>query len=172
MNDRAGRGVELPLHQPVLWLQLQHFVGIEDVLQWRPAALFVCSEDHGQFKCWRDTGVWVDAPHGLQAVLDLHVELDGGAPEPAGLVGRGVHHVLGDPGGHPAGQQQQLAAEGVSLGCCQTALDLLGHLLLKEPLLLLQTRVQGGNCREKPGRLNPTATKSAELLADRIIKLS
>lgn len=75
-DDRAGRGVELPLHQPVLCSQLQHFVGVEDVQEWRPAVVLVRLEDHRQLECWRDTWVWEDAPHKLQAIFTLHVDLD------------------------------------------------------------------------------------------------
>ncbi len=145
MNDRAGRGVELPLHQPVLWLQLQRFGGIKDVHEGRPAVLLVCLEDHRQLKCRGDTWVGDDAPDRLQAIFALHVDLDGGTPEPTGLIGGAAHHVLAHPGGHVARQQQHLAVQdgGFSLG--QTVLYLPGHILLKELLLVLQTSIKVGN---------------------------
>lgn len=152
-NDRAGRGVELPLHQPVVWSQLQHFVGIKEVHERRPAVLLVCLKDHRQFKCRGDAWVWKDAPHRLQAIFALHVDLDGGSPEPTGLISGGPHHVLAHPGGHLARQQQHLAVEGGSFRLRQTALHLPGHVLLKEPLLMRQTSFPVGNCRKRPGVL-------------------
>lgn len=148
MNDRAGRGVELPLHQPVLWPQLQHFIGVKDVQERRPAVLVACLEDHRQFKCRCDTWVREDAPHTLQAIFALYIDRDGGAPEAAGLISGGVHHVLAHLGGHVARQQQHLAVKGGGFSLCQTVLYLPGHIQLKEPLFLLQTSVHVGNYRE------------------------
>lgn len=153
MDDRTGRGVELPLHQPVLWSQFQHFVGIKDVHEWRPAAIYFCLEDHRQFKRGGDTGICEEAPRRLQAFFALHVDLDGGTTEPAGLIHRGAHHVLAHPDGHVARQQQHLAVQGGSLGLCQTALYPPGHILLKEPLFMLQTGIEVGNCGERSGVL-------------------
>lgn len=153
MNDRAGWGVELPLHQPVLRSQLQYFVGIKDVLERRPAVVLVRLEDHRQFKGRGDTWVYVDAPHRLQALFALHVDLDGGTTQPAGLISRGAHHVLAHSGGHLARQQQHLAVQGGGFGLCQTALDLPGHILLQEPLPMLQTCVSVGICGKRAGVL-------------------
>lgn len=86
MNDGAGRGVELPLNQFVLWSQLQHFVGIKEVLEWRPAVFIVCLENYRQFKSRGDTLVWKDVPHTLEAVLVCNIDLDGSAPEPAWFI--------------------------------------------------------------------------------------
>lgn len=149
MNDRAGRGVELPLHQPVLWSQLQHFVGIKDVQERRPAVLLLRLKDQREFECRCDTWVRDDAPHSLQAVFALHVDPDGGTPEPAGLISGGAHHVLAHLGGHVAGQQQHLAVKVGSFSLRQTALYLPGHIQLKEPLFTLQTSVHVGNCRSR-----------------------
>lgn len=149
MNNRIFRGVELPLHQPVLWSQLQYFVGVKDVLEWWPATVFISLEDHRQFKRRGDTGVREDAPHRLQTIFDLYIDYNGGAPKPAGLISRGVHHVLADPVGHPARQQQHLAVEGGSFGLCQAARDLLGHITQKELLSVLKARIQAVNCRRK-----------------------
>lgn len=145
MDDWAGRGVELPLHQPVLWSQLQHFVGVKDVQEWRPAVLLVCLEDHRQLECWCDTWVREDAPHKLQAIFTLHVDLDWGTPEPTWLINGGVHHVLAHLGDHVAGQQQYLAVKGGGFGLCQTALHLPHHTQLKELFFMLQTIVCVGN---------------------------
>lgn len=142
MDDWTGRGVQLPLHQPVLGSQLQHLVDVKDALEGWPATVLVRPEDHRQFKSGGDAGVWEDAAHGLQAVFTLHVDLDGGASQAAGLVGRGAHHVLAHLGGHVVGQQQRLAVQGGRLGLCQTTLDLAGHVLLEEPLFVLRSCVQ------------------------------
>lgn len=142
VDDRTGRGVELPLHQPVLCSQLQHLVDVKDALERWPATVLVRPEDHRQFKRGGDTGVRLDAAHRLQAVFTLHVDLDGGAAEATGLIGRRAHHVLADLGGHVVGQQQHLAVEGGGLGLRQAALKLAGDVLLEEPLLVLQASVQ------------------------------
>lgn len=149
MNDRAGRGVELPLHQPVIWLQLQHFSGIKNVHEWRPAVLLVCLKDHRQFECRGDAWVWEDAPHRHQAIFALHIDLDGGTPEPTGLISRGANHILAHLRGHVARKQQNLALEGGGFSLGQTVLYLPGHILLKEPLLVLQASVQVGNCGKR-----------------------
>lgn len=148
MDDGAGRGVELPLHQPVLRSQLQHFAGIKDVQERRPAVLLLCLKDQREFECRCDTWVRDDAPHSLQAVFALHVDRDEGAAEPARLIGAGAHHVLAHFGGHVAGQQQHLAVQVRSFRLRQTALYLPGHIQLKEPLFTLQTSVNVGNWRE------------------------
>ena len=149
MNGWAGRGVELPLHQSVLWSQLQHFAGIKDVHEGRPAVLLVRLEDHWQFKCRGDTWVWEDAPQRLQAIFALYVDFDAGAPEPTGLISRGAHRILSHPCSHLARKQQHLAVEGGSFSLCETELDLPGHILLKEPLFMLQSCVHVGNCKKK-----------------------
>lgn len=145
VNDRAGGRVELPLHQPVLRSQFQHLVGAEDVLEWRPTVV-VRLEDDGELEGRGDAGVRRDAAQRLQPVFTLQVHHDGGAPEPARLVGRGAHHVPADSGGHLAGQQQHLAAKRGSLGLGETALYQPGQVLLEEPLFILQARVQVGTC--------------------------
>lgn len=149
MNHGAGRGVELPLHQPVLWSQLQHFVGIKDVHEWRPAVLLLSLEDHRQLKRWGDTRIWDDAPHRLQDIFLLHVDFDGGPPEPAGLLSGGSHHILTHSDGHLAGEQQHLAVQGGGLGLGQTVLYLPGHILMEEPLSMLQTGIKVSNCWKK-----------------------
>lgn len=149
MNNRTGRRVELPLHQPVFWFQLQHFVGVKDVLERWPDTAFICPEDHRQFKCWGDAEVGHDAAHRLQAIFDLYVDLNGGTSEPAGLVSRGVHHVLADPGNHMAGQQQRLAVEGGGLGLCQAVHDLLGDVPQEELLFMLKTSIRAGDWKGK-----------------------
>lgn len=143
MNNRTSRGVELPLHQTVFWSQLQHFVGLKKMFQRWPAVILVSPEDHRQFKGRGHGWVGEDAPHGLHALLTLHVEFDGGASKPTGLISRGVQDVAAHPGGHVVRQQQHLAVEDGCLGFCQTALHLLGHILVEEPLFILQTCIKG-----------------------------
>lgn len=149
MDDRAGWGVQLPLHQPVLRSQLQHFVTLKDVFERRPAVALFCSEYHRQFKGRGDAGVDGEAPHRLQALLALHVHLDGGAPEAAGLIRGGAHHVLPHPGCHVMRQQQHLAEEGGGFGFSEAELNVPGHSLLQDTLLLLHTGIHLGNCRKR-----------------------
>lgn len=143
MNHRTGRGVELPLHQPILCSQLQHFAGIKDVLEWWPATILVRLEDHGQFKRWRDAWVREEAASRPQAIFELHADRDGGTSEPTGLVRAEVHDVPSHPVNHAAGQQQHLAVQRGNLGLRQTALDLPAHVL--EKLLLFVLKVRVGN---------------------------
>lgn len=146
MDHRTGWGVELPLHQPVLGPQLHNLVSVKDVPRGGGAAILHL-QHHRQFKSRSDTWVGEDAPHSLQVGFALHEELDGGPPEPTGLPCRGAQDVLADPGEQVLGQQQQLAVEGGNLGFCQTALYLLRHILMEEPLARVPARTCGGETR-------------------------
>ena len=143
VDDWTGGGVQLPLHQAVLWPQLQHFVPVKYVEQVCPDGVSVTLEDDGELKGRRDTRVREDTPHALQVVFTLHVQCYRCTPEAARLVGGGAHHVVAHLGGHVTRKQQQLAVEERSFSLCQAVFDLPGDIQLEKSLFLFQLHV---NC--------------------------
>lgn len=121
VNHRSGRRVQLPLHQPILWPQLQHFTRIKEEFERRPAVVLLRLEDDRQLKRRGDTLVWEHVPNTFEAVFAVHVDLDGCSPDAAGFVNRGRQHIPANPGGHTVRQQQHLAMEAGRLGLRQTA---------------------------------------------------
>lgn len=143
MDDWTGGGVQLSLHQAVLWLQLQHFVPVKYVEQGRPDGVFVTLEDHGELEGRCDTRIREDTPDALQAIFAVHVQRYRCTPEAAGLVGGGARHIVAHLGDHVTRKQQQLTVEEGNFSLRQTIFYLPGDIQLKKRLFLFQRYV---NC--------------------------